>query len=364
VSDLHALERLQLEALRVLMPEMGDSEGDEYLDFLPKLVALARERGHDGRLSLPSRPWEDQINQQREVEGMSFRDRSIVIRFPALAALVALALLVLVGGSTADATLSDGDVVLGAVASTGCTPGSEVNCATDLTRIVNKTSGFDAFAARAFGSGTGVSGNSDSASGVRGQSGSGDGVFGSSGSGYGVHASSDTNYALFARGSTTGARIETGSQFGASAEVDINNTSNGRGALEASTNGTAAGAAVHGVATSGSGVQGFSTAGNGVRGVALSASATALKAEGKSTFSGKTTFSRSGTVTVAAGTSQKTKSPISLTSASLVLATIQGNQTGVYVQGVTKVTGSSGSFTIHLNKNTTVNLPVAWFVVN
>jgi hypothetical protein len=33
------------------------------------------------------------------------------------------------------------------------------------------------------------------------------------------------------------------------------------------------------------------------------------------------------------------------------------------VQGVTTVTGSTGSFTIHLNTNTPVNLTVAWFVL-
>jgi hypothetical protein len=54
-----------------------------------------------------------------------------------------------------------------------------------------------------------------------------------------------------------------------------------------------------------------------------------------------------------------TKSAISVGSSSLVLATIQGNQTGVDVQGVTIVAGSSGSFTIHLNTKTPANLPVA-----
>ena len=55
---------------------------------------------------------------------------------------------------------------------------------------------------------------------------------------------------------------------------------------------------------------------------------------------------------------------ISLGSSSSVLATIQGNVAGVYVQCVTTLTGSSGSFTIHLNKATPVNLPIAWFVLN
>jgi hypothetical protein len=69
---------------------------------------------------------------------MSFRDRSIVIRLPALAGLVSigvLALLVLVGGSTASATLSDGDVVLGAAPNNVCTPGTDVNCANSVTAV-------------------------------------------------------------------------------------------------------------------------------------------------------------------------------------------------------------------------------------
>ena len=57
-------------------------------------------------------------------------------------------------------------------------------------------------------------------------------------------------------------------------------------------------------------------------------------------------------------------SGITLGAASLVLATIQGNVAGIYVQGVTVVSGPSGSFTVHLNKATTKALKVGWFVVN
>jgi hypothetical protein len=47
-----------------------------------------------------------------------------------------------------------------------------------------------------------------------------------------------------------------------------------------------------------------------------------------------------------------------------VLATIQGNVAGVFVPGVTTVTGASGSFTIHLNKAVPASTKVAWFAVN
>ena len=79
---------------------------------------------------------------------------------------------------------------------------------------------------------------------------------------------------------------------------------------------------------------------------------------------GKATFSRSGILTVAARASSAMKSVVPLSSASLVLATIQGNVVGVYVLGVTLVTGASGSFTIHLNKAVSASTKVAWFVVN
>jgi hypothetical protein len=50
--------------------------------------------------------------------------------------------------------------------------------------------------------------------------------------------------------------------------------------------------------------------------------------------------------------------------ASFVLATIQGNVTGLYVRGVTIAAGSPGSFTIHLSKAVTSKINVAWLAVN
>ena len=148
----------------------------------------------------------------------------------------------------------------------------------------------------------------------------------------------------------------------------INNAGNARGAIETQTNG--AGQGLWAQATFGAGVEGDSTNGPGLYGVAETSSATALKTKGKAvlggptTLSGVTTFARSGRLTIPANSAQTTKTPISLGSSSSVLATIQGNQPGVYVQGVTTVPGSSGSFTIHLNKATPVNLTIAWFVLS
>lgn len=59
---------------------------------------------------------------------------------------------------------------------------------------------------------------------------------------------------------------------------------------------------------------------------------------------------RRGTVKVVKGNSSAQKTGIAHTTTRLVLATIQRNVASVYVQGVTLVAGSSGSFPIHLIK--------------
>jgi hypothetical protein len=104
----------------------------------------------------------------------------------------------------------------------------------------------------------------------------------------------------------------------------------------------------------GAGVVGESPAGTGV----VASGKTALK------VTGPAVFSRSGILTIKAGQSSVKKTGIALTPASFVLATIQGNVAGVHVQGVTLVTGSPGSFTIHLNKTVSKSMKVAWFAVN
>lgn len=124
------------------------------------------------------------------------------------------------------------------------------------------------------------------------------------------------------------------------------------------------GLGVFGLSSSSNGVKGRSHTGDGVHGESqygtgvLAEGATALKVQGPAVFS------RSGILTVAAGHSSAKKAGIALERASLVLATIQGNLAGVHVQGVTLVAGSSGSFTIHLNKKVSKNVNVAWFAVN
>jgi hypothetical protein len=78
---------------------------------------------------------------------------------------------------------------------------------------------------------------------------------------------------------------------------------------------------------------------------------------------GLAAFSRSGVATVPAHQSAVSEK-LRLSAASFVLATIQGNVAGVYVQGVTVAPGSPGEFTIHLSKAVPAKTKVAWLVVN
>jgi hypothetical protein len=219
---------------------------------------------------------------------------------------------------TAPAAAANGDpVILG-----------HANKSTGLTSITNSTGGRTALACFASGSGDAVRGTTISGTGVLGTSGTGDGVSGASVGGNGVAGSSPK----------------------------------GTGVRGAAGNGTGVLGVVGGIGT---GVAGVSEGtGDGVSGA--SAGGTGVVAWGKTALQvhGPAVFSRSGILTVEAGHSSAQQTGIALTSASFVLATIQGNVGGVHVQGVTLVTGSSGSFNIHLNKAVLNSVKVAWFAVN
>lgn len=74
-------------------------------------------------------------------------------------------------------------------------------------------------------------------------------------------------------------------------------------------------------------------------------------------------FSRSGRLTVTAGTSAVTKTGIRVDAGTLVLATLQQDRPGVFVRSaVTNAVGDS--FTIQLNKVVASDTRVAWFLVN
>jgi hypothetical protein len=118
----------------------------------------------------------------------------------------------------------------------------------------------------------------------------------------------------------------------------------------------------------GAGVWGTGHGGPGVRGTSTEASAPGVLAENTASgtalqVSGPAAFSRSGALTVPAGKSSATQTGVALTSASLVLATLQQNLSGVYVRAAVPNTAGS-SFTVYLSKAPTASTKVAWFVVN
>jgi hypothetical protein len=172
----------------------------------------------------------------------------------------------------------------------------------------------------------------------------GPGLYGTSASGEGLYGQSGTVASAFAGTSLTGVHGVTDS----ATDSAVWGEAVGGGAGVTGTTSDRANGGVQGVNQgTGPGVLAQNTGG----GAALQ-------------VSGPAAFSRSGAVSIPAGKSSAKVTGLALGTASLVLATIQGNVAGVYVQGVTVVAGASGSFTVHLNKATPSALPVAWFVLN
>jgi hypothetical protein len=125
--------------------------------------------------------------------------------------------------------------------------------------------------------------------------------------------------------------------------------------------------AIVGLATNGAGVSGTATSGRAVSGTASAAGGIGVRGQAPTTgyaldVSGRSRFSRSGKLAIAAGRSYITKTGVPLTSKSLVLAVLQTNRSGIYVRAVVpNVTGAS--FTIYLNTRVPGTTYVAWFVI-
>ena len=237
------------------------------------------------------------------------------------------------------AAANGGNVILG-----------QGNTETSGTTISNSSGGDFGLEVDGTGSSTGLIGHSDSGIGVDGESSSGTGVRGFSGSGEGVYGQNGHPVSGFS-GVTNGVH-------------GITDTASGVGVIGENTGG---GTAVGGISSTGDGVGGTSSSGNGVHGVS-SSGGTGVLAENFGggnalRVAGSAVFSRSGVLTVAAGSSKGTVTGVALTAASLVLATLQQNLSGVYVRSaVPNVAGSS--FTINLSKAPSASAKVAWFVVN
>jgi hypothetical protein len=164
-----------------------------------------------------------------------------------------------------------------------------------------------------------------------------------------ARAASGTGWGVLARGATG---VEGDSaQSGGTGVLGTSQFAAGIG-VEGAQTGTGSG--VYGLATAnGVGVFGDTTNGTGV--IARSTNGNALDVRGKAVFS------RSGQVTLAAGTATKKITLAGVTNASMILATAQQDGT-VYVRSAVP---ASGSFTIHLTgKAPASGLKVAYFVLN
>jgi hypothetical protein len=266
----------------------------------------------------------------------------------------------------------DGDVVLGAD-----------NPETAPTSITNSTDGSDALAATAAGNGTAVTGNStgDAGTGVWGTGAStatsnslgllgegdtgvlGSGIFGAIGAadatGIGVYGSASASAIPSVNGKSG---VVGQSDAGGTAVVGFTGLTAplptpDTGIYGRSDTGGAGGRGLTGFCAAGIGLLGQTNTGVGVRAYSGTNTGVALR------VSGKAAFDRSGKLTITAGHSSLTKTGIALSSASFILATLQTNVAGLFIQAV--VPNSSGSrFTIYLNKAPSVNVAVAWLAVN
>lgn len=227
---------------------------------------------------------------------------------------------------------TDGDVVLGAA-----------NTTAGPTSVTNTQSGNYGFAGIGSSTGAGLFGRSSSGTGVAGFSDSGDGVYGNvTSSSNGVHGqnrnTSAAGFGVF------------GEHTGGGVAIQGNSTS------PSSTSVTPTG--VLGLGKRG--VWGFATSGGtGVlASEAIDGTGVGLQVVGRMLCN------RSGIVSIAAGKTSATVSGVPMTSASLVLATVQNNA-GVSVAFATPSV-SAHSLMISLNKAVPVGktAKVAWFVVN
>jgi hypothetical protein len=234
------------------------------------------------------------------------------------------------------------------------------NDETTVTTISNKTVGGTVLSCLAGGTGIAVAGTSGNGAGLSGESEVGDGVrgfairngrgiFGSSDGGEGVRGESRSGIGVHGVGfnSATGLQGSSGSGAGV---AGFSSTGTAVFGLTSS----ASQSAVSGQSLdAGPGVLGFSSKGTGVR----ASGKTALDVDGPAVFS------RSGTLTIAAGQKSATKQGVDLTDASIVLVTAQNDVPGVAVRSAVPHV-SSASFTVRLNKAPTKAVTVGWFIVN
>jgi len=248
---------------------------------------------------------------------------------------------------------------------------------TSVTKISGITNDQAVFWAENTQGGDGLQGSSLAGTAVSATSTYGPGVQGGSSSNAGVVGNSDTSTGV-AGGSTSGVGVR-GDSLGSKPGclgVSAGNTTgvqsySGDPVIGPPIPLAKAKTGVYGYAAQDSasrGVIGESPAGIGVLGQTSSSGVGVRAYCGNNTgvglrVTGKAAFDRSGKLTITAGHSSLTKTGIGLTSASFILATLQTNVAGLFVQAVV-THPSSSSFTVYLNKAPAINVAVAWMAVN
>lgn len=108
--------------------------------------------------------------------------------------------------------------------------------------------------------------------------------------------------------------------------------------------------------------------GVGVLAQAQTENGLALRADGPARFSGPaefggvTAFARSGAVTVRAGSASATRTGVALEDGTVILATLQGREPGVYLHAV-RTDQAAGSFTIFLTAAPRADLRIGWLAI-
>jgi hypothetical protein len=284
-------------------------------------------------------------------------DRRSILRRVGLAAglggAAALAGPLLVGQQ---AEAADGQSLLIGSANTGSTTTKLTSSGVSGVQVLIEGESFVAFEAA-------VGGSAVAKPGVAGRSSSNDGVFGQSEASVGVHGTSGGPLGPDGIAGVYGQCIGGAGVLGRSYGVGVSGESYTPSGLPRSSGVIG----VVGDSGDGDGVVGLSTR-NGVYGHATSATGVGVRASGTAgaaalMVSGVAKFSRSGVATVGAGAAHVTVRNVALTSASFVLATVQGNVLNNGVRSVLTAPGSS-SLTIYLQRAVSANTKVAWFVLH
>jgi hypothetical protein len=219
----------------------------------------------------------------------------------------------------------------------------EINNASATTRVITSSgTGLAGQTSSAGQSGvTGIdTGTTGTGHGTYGRSASGTGAYGTSTSGFGVSGNSRTSYGVYGSSGLGAASSSCGvvGQLGGDGIITGFSNAGVLGADETTAGQT--------------GVAGISN--NGIAMLAVSrGSGAALRANGS------LEFSSSGVATVKKGSKTVTVKT-ACTSTSIVLATIQKPQTGVYIEAAAP---GKDSFKVTLSKAVLADLPVGWFVM-